>query len=49
MARKNFKDIDIYAGIQQKNGQQWQQENGISANWRTPLPVFLLIFVVRTL
>ena len=36
MARKNFKDIDIYAGIQQKNGQQWQQENGISANWRTP-------------
>ena len=36
MARKNFKDIDIYAGILQKNGQQWQQENGISANWRTP-------------
>ena len=36
MTRKNFKDIDIYAGIQQKNGQQWQQENGISANWRTP-------------
>ena len=26
MARKNFKDIDIYAGIQQKNGQQWQQD-----------------------
>ena len=23
MARKNFKDIDIYAGILQKNGQQW--------------------------
>ena len=36
MARKNFNDIDIYAGIQQKNGQQWQKENGISANWRTP-------------
>ena len=36
MARKNFKDVDIYAGIQQKDGQQWQKENGISANWRTP-------------
>ncbi len=51
MARKNFKDIDIYAGIQQKNGQQWQQENGISANWRTPEQIdiqFLLISVVRT-
>jgi methylmalonyl-CoA mutase len=36
MARKQFKDIDIYAGIQQKNGQLWQQENGISASWRTP-------------
>ena len=36
MARKNFNNIDIYAGIQEKNGQQWQKENGISANWRTP-------------
>ena len=36
MARKNFNDIDIYAGIQEKNGQQWQKDNGISANWRTP-------------
>ena len=35
MARKSFKDIDIYAGIQQKNGQQWQKENGITANWKT--------------
>jgi methylmalonyl-CoA mutase len=34
--RKNFSNIDIYAGIQQKNGQQWQKENGITANWRTP-------------
>ena len=32
MARKSFKDIDIYAGIQEKNGQQWQKENGITAN-----------------
>ena len=36
MARKNFNNIDIYAGIQQKDGQQWQKENGITANWRTP-------------
>ena len=36
MARKQFNNIDIYAGIQQKNGQQWQKENGISASWRTP-------------
>ena len=34
--RKDFKDIDIYAGISEKNGQQWQQENGITASWRTP-------------
>ncbi len=34
--RKNFSNIDIYAGIQQKNGQQWQKDNGITANWRTP-------------
>ena len=36
MARKNFNNIDIYAGIQEKNGQQWQKENGITASWRTP-------------
>ena len=36
MARKNFNNIDIYAGIEAKNGQQWQKDSGISANWRTP-------------
>ncbi len=36
MARKDFNSIDIYAGIESKNGQQWQKENNISANWRTP-------------
>ncbi len=36
MARKDFNNIDIYAGIQQKDGQQWQKQNGITANWRTP-------------
>ena len=34
--KKQFKDIDIFAGIEQKNGQQWQRENGITANWKTP-------------
>ena len=36
MARKQFKNIDIFAGIEAKNGQQWQKENGITANWKTP-------------
>ena len=35
MARKSFSNIDIFAGIEAKNGQQWQQENGITANWKT--------------
>ena len=36
MARKSFNDIDIFAGIEAKNGQTWQKENGITANWKTP-------------
>ena len=36
MARKEFGNIDIFAGIEAKNGQQWQKEAGITANWRTP-------------
>ncbi len=34
--RKTFNDVNIYAGIGTENGQQWQKENHISANWRTP-------------
>ena len=34
--KKNFKDIDIFAGIEAKNGLDWQKENGITANWKTP-------------
>ena len=34
--KKNFKDIDIFSGIEAKNGQDWQKENGITANWKTP-------------
>lgn len=36
MARKQFNNIDIFAGIEAKNGQQWQKEKGVTANWKTP-------------
>ena len=34
--RQNFKNINIFSGFGQKNGQDWQKENGITANWKTP-------------
>ena len=34
--RKNFKDINIYAGIKNENGAEWQKANGIAPNWKTP-------------
>ncbi len=34
--KPNFKSIDIYAGFHQQNGMEWQKENGITANWKTP-------------
>ena len=34
--RQNFKNIDIFSGQSTKNGQDWQKENGIKADWRTP-------------
>ena len=34
--KKDFKNIDIFAGIEAKNGLDWQKENGITANWKTP-------------
>ena len=34
--RKNFKDIDIYAGIKAADGADWQKANGIAPNWKTP-------------
>ena len=36
MARKSFSNIDIFSGIAAKNGQEWQKEACITANWRTP-------------
>ncbi len=35
MARKQFNNIDIFAGIEAKDGRAWQKENNITANWKT--------------
>ncbi len=34
--RKNFNDIDIFAALQPANGAEWQEANGIKADWTTP-------------
>ena len=34
--RKSFNNIDIFAGMPTQNGADWQKENGIVPNWRTP-------------
>jgi methylmalonyl-CoA mutase len=34
--RQTFNNVDIYANFATQNGQEWQKENGITANWRTP-------------
>ena len=36
MMRKQFKDIDIYAGIKAQDGAKWIKDNGIVENWKTP-------------
>ena len=36
MARKNFKNIDITASIEKKNGLDWQKANNIQYVWKTP-------------
>ena len=36
MARKDFKNVDIFAGIEKKNGLDWQKENNIQYVWKTP-------------
>ena len=32
MMRKQFKDIDIYAGIHAQDGTKWVKDNGITEN-----------------
>ena len=34
--RKNFSNIDICAGFTAQNGAEWQKENNIEPNWKTP-------------
>ena len=34
--RKQFKDIDIYAGIKAQDGAKWIKDNNIVADWKTP-------------
>ena len=34
--RKDFRNIDIYAGIKAQDGAKWIKDNGIEANWKTP-------------
>lgn len=34
--RKNFKNVDIFAGITAANGAEWQKANGIVPDWKTP-------------
>src|SRR5574344_1200515 len=34
--RRDFKNIDINAGIKAENGTDWQKANGIAPNWTTP-------------
>ncbi len=36
MMRKQFKDIDIYAGIHAQDGAKWIKDNNIVADWKTP-------------
>ncbi|MBQ0072572.1 MAG: methylmalonyl-CoA mutase [Prevotella sp.] len=36
MARKDFKNIDVFAGIEKKNGLDWQKDNNIQYVWKTP-------------
>ena len=34
--KPNFKNIDIYASFKEKDGMQWQKDNDIKSNWKTP-------------
>ena len=36
MARKEFKNIDVFASIEKKDGLAWQKDNNIQYVWKTP-------------
>ena len=39
--RKDFRNINIYDGIVQKDGAKWIKENGIVENWKTRFVLFI--------
>ena len=45
--RKQFKDIDIYAGIKAQDGAKWIKDNGIEANWKTQSTSRFAQFILR--
>ena len=36
MARKDFKNVNIFSGIEKKDGSAWQKDNDIQYVWKTP-------------
>ena len=34
--RKNFNDVNIFSGIKAADGAQWQKDNNIAPDWKTP-------------
>ena len=36
MARKDFKNINVFSGIEKKDGAAWQKQNNIQYVWKTP-------------
>ena len=36
MARKDFKNVNVFSGIEKKDGAAWQKQNNIQYVWKTP-------------
>ena len=36
MTRKDFKNIDVFSGIEKADGAKWQKDNDIQCVWKTP-------------
>ena len=36
MARKDFKNVNIFSGMEKKDGAAWQRDNDIQYVWKTP-------------
>ena len=35
MTRKDFKNIDVFSGIEKADGAKWQKDNDIQYVWKT--------------